>query len=193
MGDREGGRRSRASKRTERKRYATFGVCLLLSSFVTFARRPSAPSPLPVFLSAVALSFPKKKGRQKVEAVNKHFCETRVDNITQSAFFVLQKLFVPSSTGFCTFSLLEEKNCTKRETGKGARKPFVPSDEPEQSSDNVLGNSFLPPSRSPQVAVSPGRIKLSHPALRQRSLIARWLAIVRECMAGSIRNAFCPC
>ena len=65
MGDREGGRRSRASKRTERKRNATFGVCLLLSSFVTFAQRPSAPSPLPVFLSAVALSFPKKKGRQK--------------------------------------------------------------------------------------------------------------------------------
>ena len=38
----------------------------------------------------------------------------------------------------CTFSLLEEKNCTKRETGKGARKPSVPSDEPEQSSDGEL-------------------------------------------------------
>ena len=41
----------------------------------------------------------------------------------------------------CTFSLLEEKNCTKRETGKGARKPFVPSDEPEQSSDNHYGEA----------------------------------------------------
>ena len=42
---------------------------------------------------------------------------------------------------FCTFSLLEEKNCTKRETGKGARKPSVPSDEPKQGSDNHYGEA----------------------------------------------------
>ena len=88
-----------------------------------------------------------------------------IDDIAKSAIIVKPILFISSSTGFCTFSLLEEKNCTKRETGKGARKPIIPSDEPEQSSDNVLGNSFLPPSRSPRIAVSPGRIKLSHPAL----------------------------
>ena len=147
------------------KREIRLSGLFFLILFCSVCSRSNPPSPLPVFLSAVALSFIKKKGRQKLEAVNKHFCETRVDNITQSAFFVLQKLFVPSSTDFCSFSLLEEKNCTKRETGKGARKPFVPSDEPEHSSDNVLGNSFLPPSRSPRIAESPGRIILSHPAI----------------------------
>ena len=155
--------------------------------FSLFAVEPSFPLACFSFRRC-PFFYKKERATKKLEAVNKHFCETRVDNITQSAFFVLQKLFVPSSTGFCTFSLLEEKNCTKRETGKGARKPFVPSDEPEQSSDNVLGNSFLPPSRSPRIAVSPGRIKLSHPALRQRSLIAHWLAIARVCDERSRGN-----
>ena len=78
----------------------------------------------------------------------------------------------------CTFSLLEEKNYTKRETGKGARKPFVPSDEPEQSSDNVLGNSFLPPSRSPRSRNVPGESSSPIPrfASDHNSLVG-WLSL----------------
>ena len=42
---------------------------------------------------------------------------------------------------FALFLFWEKKECTERKAGKGARKPFVPSDEPEQSSDNHYGEA----------------------------------------------------
>ena len=59
--------------------------------------------------------------------------------ISLNQLFLYNQIFLSHHPPvLCTFSLLEEKNCTKRETGKGARKPSVPSDEPEQSSDGEL-------------------------------------------------------
>ena len=126
-------------------------------SFGKSERRERARRPLRLLFPPLPLLFIEEKGRQKTRSGKPFFIVGRglmISPIQLPSYN--QSLFSHHPPIFCTFSLLEEKNCTKRETGKGARKPFVPSDEPEQSSDNVLGNSFLPPSRSPRSRNVPG-------------------------------------
>ena len=112
----------------------------VVGALLRFVRADKAGSvPLPTSLSAVALALHRRERATKNSKRETNIFAGRGMILSLNLLFLYNRnLFFPSSTGFCTFSLLEEKNCTKRKTGKGARKPSVPSDEPEHSSDSEL-------------------------------------------------------
>ena len=117
--------------------------------FSLFAVEPSFPLACFSFRRC-PFFYKKERATKKLEAVNKHFCETRVDNITQSAFFVLQKLFVPSSTDpYAVFLFWKRKTALKEKQARGRENPSFPrtnrSRAPTTSSETVFSPLPNPP------------------------------------------------
>ena len=85
--------------------------------------------------------------------------------VSTIGYFRITKLLLSSSAKpRCTLSLLEEKACTEREVG-GGDEPALSARTCRSSASKTSSRAALASPLHPPVAVSPGRIKLSHPAL----------------------------
>ena len=166
------------------KREIHLSGLFFLILFCSVCSRSNPPSPLPVFLSAVVLSFIKKKGRQKLEAVNKHICGEMIDDIAKSAIIVKPILFISSSYGsFALFLFWKRKTTLKEKQARGRHNPSFPrtnrSRAPTTSSGTVFSPLPDPPVRgkSREDQALPSR---ASPAINNRSLAGyrsqvRWM------------------
>ena len=120
------------------------------------------------------------------------FDNTKIAGRISSSLYDLYNCQFTASTYLSPFLFYEEQGQRRKEKSEGATSPLSPLGLAEAPlRRRPRGRLSLPP--PPPVRGAFTGDQNPNPALRQRSLIARWLAIVRECIVGSIRNVFCIC